>query len=273
MFFFTTIMLVFLRRKHRTPSLPTHRQSNFRKSISASSLPPAPWSPLPHPPTPFSPDWSPHTPSFHSPRPRSPLSAKSTCSPTEDLPIDSLRAPLLSARSSFSAGGEDAERTSTRTSTPTFRATAYPHSENANGSLHHLPNGPAHLDVDELEDEFAYGQRLPPRYKIEHVDDDRDVDHDLDVSSSPYRSAFSFSSAPFVPSDGVGFSFTLNGRRRRVSLWSPSHWWSRGRSAGTSGFASRRRSKRAFLKRVGMDLGYILWPAVLLWVMLRWVVS
>ena len=271
MFIFTTMMLAFLRRKHRTPSLPTHRQSNFRKSISANSLPPAPWSPLPHPPTPFSPDWSPHTPSFHSPRPRSPLSAKSTGSPTEDLPVDSLRAPLLSARSSFSAGGEDRERSST----PTFRATAYPHSENANGCLHHLPTEPAHLDADELEDEFAYGQRLPPRYKIEQVDDDHDPEHDLDVPGSPYRPAFAFSSAPFAPSDGLGFSFTLNGRRRRVSLWNPLRWWSKARyrCAGTGGFASRKRSKRAFLKRVGMDLGYILWPAVLLWVMLRWMVS
>lgn len=264
MFVFTTIILAFLRRKHRTLSLPTHRQSNFRKSISISSLPPAPWSPLPHPPTPFSPDWSPHTPSFHSPRPRSPLSAQSACSPTEDLPIDSLRAPLLSARSSFSAGGEDRERSST----PTFRATAYLH---ANGStVHHIPTGPAHLDVDELEDEFAYGQQLPPRYKLDCADDDLDA-----APGSPHRSAFSMSSAPFAPSDGVGFSFTLNGRRRRVSLWNPSYWWSRRQVAGasTGGFAGRRRSKRAFLKRVGMDLGYILWPAVLFWVVLRWVVS
>ncbi|KAI1796436.1 hypothetical protein LXA43DRAFT_969904 [Ganoderma leucocontextum] len=261
MFVFTTMMLMFLRRKHRSPSLPTHRQSNFRKSISISSLPPAPWSPLPHPPTPFSPDWSPHTPSFHSPRPRSPLSARSTCSPTEDLPIDSLRAPLLSARSSLSAGGEDAESAPT----PTFRATAYPH---ANGCVHHLPTGPAHIDADELEDEFAYGQRLPLRYKLDRADDD-DADYD-DAPGSPYHSSFPFPSAPFAPSDGVGFSFTLNGRRRRISLWNPLYWTGR-RGAGTGGFAGRRRSKLAYLKRVGMDLGYILWPAVLLWLGLRWV--
>ena len=272
MLFFTTMALVFLRRKQRAPSLPTHRRSGFRKSISISSLPPAPWSPLPHPPTPFSPDWSPHTPSFHTPQPRSPLSAKSTFSPTEELPIDSLRTPLLSARSSFSAGGEDRGLVPT----PTLRATAHSHA-NTNGCMHHLPTGPAHIDADELEDEFAYGQQLPLRYKLDRVDDPHDGDDGDDFPRSPYNPSFSISSAPFAPSDGVGFSFTLNGRRRRITLWSPPCWWltsrRRAAGAGTGGFGGRRRSRRAFLKRVGMDLGYILWPAVLLWLVLRWVVS
>ena len=216
-FFLTTLTLIILRqRKLRTPTLPTHhRRSTLVQSFSLSSLPSGAWKhAAPHPPTPFSPDWSPSTPAYYATR--------RPASPKDELPKDTLRAPAPSGSASASAP--------TLPATPTFRATAIPRTPSASSStagglaLQHaqLPTGPAHLDADELEDEFAYGQGLPPRYKIEHVDDDRDDDHD--APTSPYRSAFSFSSAPFAPSDGVGFSFTLNGRRRRVALWGPSHW-------------------------------------------------
>ncbi|EJF65107.1 hypothetical protein DICSQDRAFT_98647 [Dichomitus squalens LYAD-421 SS1] len=246
LFFVTTLVLVLLRRKQRSPSLPTHRQSIFRRSISLSTLPPVPWTPLPHPSTPFSSDWSPSTPGFFTPRPRSPHSAKSIPSPTEEFPRGSLRAPLLSARTS----NGDAEPLQT---TPTLRATA--HSDpDAGGSSQHLPTGPTHIEADELEDDFAYGLQRhaqPLRYKIDRGDEPLGV-----------------------VSDGLGITFTLNGQRRRISLWNPLKWRQRRRIPSGGGVGARRRSgKRAFLKRVVMDLGYIVWPAALLWLGLRWLMA
>ncbi len=108
--------------------------------------------------------------------------------------------------------------------------------------------GPAHLDVDELDDEFAYArydQRQPLRVKLERGDAD----------GGP------------ADTDEFAFTFTLYGRRRRISLWIP--LLSR---SGRATFSGRRRGKRAFAKRVAKDLVYTLWPAVLLWIVLAWLV-
>ena len=134
---------------------------------------------------------------------------------------------------------------------PTLRATAHP-SPHANGSSQHLPTGPAHLDADELEDEFAYGLQRhaqPLRYHLDRGDD-------------------------AAPASALGITFTLNGQRRRISLWNPLQGRTRRRIPSGGGVGARRRaSKRAFLKRVGMDLVYIMWPATVLWLGLKWWLS
>ena len=251
----TTFALIFLRRKKlRKHSLPTHLDSSaLRQSFSLSTLPSAPWSPQAHPPTPFSPDWSPHTPGFY----RTSHSAKSTGSPQEEFPRDSLRAPFPLSNSQPTLSGL------TVPSTPTFRATAIPRTD-ADGHAHQLPTGPAHIDVDELDDmDFAYAQYeqrrpLPLRVKL---DSSRG-----DVSPSGSGSDVSTSAV-----DELAFEFTLYGRRRRISLWIPL-LAGRGR-AHSSALGVRRRSTRAFVKRVGMDLAYVLWPAAVFWFVLAWLVS
>ncbi|TFK94581.1 hypothetical protein K466DRAFT_657614 [Polyporus arcularius HHB13444] len=244
--FLTILTLIFLRRrKLRSPPLPTHlTESGLRKSFSLNSLPTAPWSPKPHPATPFSPDWSPYTPGLSAPHPRSPDD-----SPQESFPTDSLRAPISRSASHASviALGGDAQHLRLP-STPTFRATAIPRTDD-DGLPQHLPMGPAHLDVDELDDEFAYArydQRQPLRVKLERGDAD----------GGP------------ADTDEFAFTFTLYGRRRRISLWIP--LLSR---SGRATFSGRRRGKWAFAKRVAKDLVYTMWPAVLLWAVLAWLVS
>lgn len=243
---FTAFALVFLRRKKlRTHSLPTHLDSSaLRNSFSLRSLPSAPWSPQPHPPTPFSSDWTPDTPGFYR-------SVKNPPSPHEEFPKGSIRGPLSSSSS------QPTVSTLHVPSTPTFRATAIPRTDD-DGYTNQLPTGPAHIDVDDLDDdEFAYGQysqRQPLRVK---VDRPGDLSPDSDSSASAV--------------DELAFTFTLYGRRRRISFWIPL-FTGRGQARSAS-LGLRRRSTRAFVKRIGMDLWYVMWPAVLLWLALAWLVS
>ncbi|RPD78258.1 hypothetical protein L226DRAFT_457028 [Lentinus tigrinus ALCF2SS1-7] len=242
LFFLTALTLIFLRRrKLRSPtSLPSHlTESELSKSFSLNSS----WSPQPHPPTPFSPDWSPRTPGFYTPHPRSPNG-----SPQDSFPKDSLRAPISRAasHSNVSSLGRDSQHLRLPTA-PTFRATTIPRTDD-DGHPQHLPTGPAHLDVDELDNEFAYArydQQQPFRVKLERDGDEGAVD-----------------------ADEFAFTFTLYGRRRRISLWIPLL-----SKSGRATLTGRRRSKRAFAKRVVKDLAYIMWPAVVLWVVLVWLVS
>ncbi|KAH9942324.1 uncharacterized protein BXZ73DRAFT_97737 [Epithele typhae] len=165
LFLLTAITLVVLRqRKLKTPHhLPTHhRRSTLAQSFSISSLPIPSWTQTSHPPTPFTQDWAPSTPGF--------FRSRTPGSPTDAFPKDSLRAPTIS-------------RSVSGTST---------HARD--GSLSGaLPTGPAHLDADELEDEFAYGrydQRVPFRPKEwergpggdSHADDYPFPHHDPDVA-------------------------------------------------------------------------------------------
>ena len=252
LFFLTTLTLVLLRRRklRASSTLPTHlTEYGLRKSFSLNSLPATPWSPQPHPATPFSPDWSPHTPGFYTPHPRSPSD-----SPQDSFPKDSLRAPISrsTSHSNVTALGGDSQHLRLP-ATPTFRATAIPRTDD-DGFPQHLPTGPAHLDVDELDDEFAYArydQHQPLRVKLERA------------------GAAAADEGP-VDADEFAFTFTLYGRRRRISLWIPLLSRS-GRATLTR--TGRRRSKRAFVKRVVKDLAYTLWPATLLWVVLAWLVS
>ena len=86
--------------------------------------------------------------------------------------------------------------------------------------------------------------------------------------------------------DEFAFTFTLNGRRRRIAFWLPllrsssASGGSGGARALTGGArrraaaaAARRRppGRASFAKRIALDLVYILWPAVVLWVGLAFV--
>lgn len=159
-----------------------------------------------------------------------------------------------------------AHTTSTFPTTPTFRATTLPRADHEPS----LPTGPAQLEVDELDEDedFAYArydQRAPLRVKLTRHTHGADSDLE-DFSDSMGGGGM----------DELAFTFTLYGRRRRVSLWIPllTGWGRTGPATRLGGYGGARRwTKRAFVRRVGMDLLYVLWPAMGLWLAMAWWMS
>ncbi|OSD03992.1 hypothetical protein PYCCODRAFT_1451328 [Trametes coccinea BRFM310] len=255
LFFLTMVVLVILRlRKSRVLPLPLHaRRGGFRKTFSIHTLPPdAPWLLGPHPPTPFSPDWCPRTPGFISPH--ASRSPRPSCSPTDELPR-SLRTPVPVLGE---GKGGDADYIRSTPSTPTFRATTHVR-EASDNMLGPAPFSPRLVVFDAREDgehdEFAHGRHDPRRLSRA----ERGADGDADVDPAGMLS-------------NLGFTFTLGGQRRRVSFGSllPRSWATRaGLPDAPVGFG-KAGGKRAFALRVFMDLVYIAWPAVLVWVLCAW---
>jgi hypothetical protein len=62
------------------------------------------------------------------------------------------------------------------------------------------------------------------------------------------------------------YAFTFRGRRRRLAVQAPAWWPRRGGAAG----ARRRRRRGELWSAVGRDLGRVMGPAMLVWVMLLW---
>ncbi|KAI0334967.1 hypothetical protein GY45DRAFT_967086 [Cubamyces sp. BRFM 1775] len=250
--FVTILTLVVLRlRKWQALPLPLHaRRGGFRKSFSIHTLPSdGPWLQVPHPPTPFSPDWSPQTPGFISPHAQ--RSPRASFSPTDELPHP-LRTPMLN---DGKAGDVELP------GTPTFRATTHVRDDSASGNgLSSLPPQLLVFDASEADDhdEFARGRHDPRR--LSRAERGFDGDRDRDLGGDLTR---------------FGFTFTLGGQRRRVSFAALVPRWLRTARAslplGDDAVGSRRTGgKWTFARRVGLDLGYIAWPALLLWSACAW---
>lgn len=62
------------------------------------------------------------------------------------------------------------------------------------------------------------------------------------------------------------YTFTFRGRRRRLAVQAPTWWPRRGGAVG----ARRRRRRGELWSAVGRDLGRVMGPAMLVWVMLLW---
>ncbi|CDO69310.1 hypothetical protein BN946_scf184976.g29 [Trametes cinnabarina] len=253
--FLTTLTLALLRFcKSRTSPLPLHaRRGGFRKSFSIHTLPPdAPWVLGPHPPTPFSPDWSPHTPGFANPH--APRSPRPGFSPTDELP-QSLRTP-------FPILGEgkagDVDYTLGAPATPTFRATTHVREcSDASPSSGPAPFSPGLVVFDASDenehDEFAHGRHDPRR--LSRAERGANADVDVDVAGALSK---------------LSFTFTLGGQRRRISFGSVVPGWARAGLPDRPVAYGRAGSKRGFALRVAMDLMFVAWPAVLLWVLCAW---
>ncbi|KAI0655920.1 hypothetical protein C8Q70DRAFT_922790 [Cubamyces menziesii] len=253
----TTLTLILLRLcKSQTLPLPLHaRRGGFRKSFSIHTLPSdGPWLQVPHPPTPFSPDWSPRTPGFVSPHAQ--RSPRASFSPTDELPHP-LRTPM------FGDGKVgDAEFGLGTPGTPTFRATTHVRDEDAasGNGLSSLPPQLVVFDAAEADDhdEFARGRHDPRRLSRAERGFDGDRDRAVDGDLTRF-----------------GFTFTLGGQRRRVSFAALVPQWMRAARTslqlGEDAVSARRAGgKWAFARRVGLDLGYIAWPALLLWSACAW---
>ncbi|KAI0356197.1 hypothetical protein OH77DRAFT_1495559 [Trametes cingulata] len=278
LFLLTSLLLLFLRlRLHtRTPSssssqLPLYaRRSAFRQSFSLNSLPPSYPTALAHPPTPFSPDWSPRTPGFVSPHGRtrshrSDRSPRASLSPRSTSPTDAF--PRSTGDAQYAPG------------TPTFRATTHTREDSGGGGSSGFAlapqlvlfnadeaDGQEELD-DHVHDEFARGRHDPRRL-------------------SRAERGFPFDFSQFHLGGGAGdgadvgagagadakpafeFTFTMGGQRRRVSVPSlvPRGW----RRGGAAGGMGGKGGKRALVRRLVMDLVYIAWPGVVLWVWCAW---
>ncbi|KAI9442756.1 hypothetical protein H4582DRAFT_2073340 [Lactarius indigo] len=63
------------------------------------------------------------------------------------------------------------------------------------------------------------------------------------------------------------YAFTFRGRRRRLAVQAPA-WWPRRSEAGRCG--ARRRRRREVWSAVGRDVGRVMGPAIVAWVVLLW---
>ncbi|KAI0645411.1 hypothetical protein C8Q79DRAFT_1119160 [Trametes meyenii] len=292
----TALTLVFLRlRKRRAAALPLHsRHSAFRKSLSIHSLPPdAPWLHTPHPPTPFSPDWSVDSPGFRPPHAQ--RSPRPSFSPTDEFP-HGVRTPVPvpspdpapTPRAPQTKGG-DANPALGAPATPTFRAatasTTHARTDSAtqlgpsfNFNFNNSTPTPASLPVpvpvpvdhDEHDhDEFARGLHDPRR-----------------LSRAQRGFNGSGSGEDELGSAAFTLTFTLGGQRRRVSFgalvpgWAARLWGvgdarqdQRPRPRLRRTAAGAMGGKRALARRAALDLGYVAWPAVLLWAFFTWRLS
>ncbi|KAI0829648.1 hypothetical protein BC628DRAFT_1532287 [Trametes gibbosa] len=275
----TALALVILRlRKPRATTLPQHHSRGaLRMSISLHTLPPTlPWPPAQpsdHPPTPFAPDWSFQTPGFAT----TPHSPRAISSPTDEIPR-TVRTPL-----SFpAAGGSGGKRGDAGTpTTPTFRAatttTTHPRDDASTndgplgGGL--LPRlavgvgaGAGDGDDGHEHDEFASGRHDPRRLTRAA----RGYDRAEELAHAEGGEGRAGRAAP-----PLAFTFSLGGVRRRISVANLLPRWvvrrrpSLRERAAAAGWPRRGR-KRAFVRRVGLDLGYIVWPAGVLWVVCAW---
>ncbi|KAJ2966781.1 hypothetical protein NUW54_g13706 [Trametes sanguinea] len=109
-------------------------------------------------------------------------------------------------------------------------------------------------EEDGDHDEFAHGRHDPRRLSRAERGADGDADVDL---------------AGMLPK--LGFTFTLGGQRRRVSFgFLVPRWATRTILPEGPVGLGRAGGRYAFALRIFMDLVYIAWPAVLLWVLCAW---
>ncbi|KAI0373402.1 hypothetical protein BV20DRAFT_962538 [Pilatotrama ljubarskyi] len=306
----TTLLLVLLRlrlhassnRTNRPSSqLPLHaRRSAFRQSFSLHSLPSFPSS-FPHPPTPFSADWSPHTPGFVSPsrhaRPQASVSPTRTSrNPTDELPR-SIRTPAPVPGAGDGKNGD--AQYAPGAGTPMFRATTHAREDSGGPVLGPQlvvfsadrdgdGEGAGEEMDDHVHDEFARGRHDPRRLSRAERGFPFDFAHfggGADDVADPVDADAE------APKPGFEYTFTMGGQRRRVSVPSLVPRWARsfGSGAQSSGRDGVRRGvgvglrrpgvggaggtgagKRAFARRLAMDLVYVAWPGVLFWGWCAW---